>query len=51
MKDATALGLGSFLSPMTFHRVAVVEVSGHGTFTRSDDPAAKKATEQRNARH
>jgi len=32
--DATVLGLGTYLSPMTFHRVEIDEISGAGTLAR-----------------
>ncbi len=49
VKDATLLGLASFQTGLTFHRVEVVEISGPGTFTRPHDPAAKKVAQQRAA--
>jgi formylglycine-generating enzyme required for sulfatase activity/tRNA A-37 threonylcarbamoyl transferase component Bud32 len=49
MNDKRVLGLGSWKSPTTFHQVEIVEISGPGTFTRPDDPAAKKAAQQRGA--
>lgn len=47
LKNAAVLGLGSWNSPVIFHRVQIAELSGPGTFTRPDDPAAQKAAEQR----
>ena len=46
MTDEAALGLGSY-SPMIIYGIEVTELSGPGTFTRPDDPAAQKAAESR----
>jgi hypothetical protein len=49
-KDIKAFGLRTsqqFGNMATFHAIEVTEISGPGTFTRPDDPAAKKAAERR----
>ncbi|MCY3019922.1 MAG: SUMF1/EgtB/PvdO family nonheme iron enzyme, partial [Planctomycetota bacterium] len=48
-RDATLVGLNTFKSPTLFQRVEVLEVTGKGTFTRPDDPAAKEAERKRSA--
>ncbi|HEX3314211.1 MAG TPA: serine/threonine-protein kinase, partial [Gemmataceae bacterium] len=47
--DVTALEVGSHLSSTIFHRVQVVEISGTGTFVRSDDPSVRKLAGSRSA--
>ena len=44
MNAPGVLGLGSW-SPTVFHKVQVIAISGDGSFTRPNDPAAKKAVE------
>ena len=43
LRDSALLGVGTYCTWATFHSVEVCEVSGKGTFTRPDDPAAKEA--------
>lgn len=49
MGDSAVLGIGSSSSPTTYHRIDLVEITGRGTFTRPDDPAAKAAEAMRAA--
>ncbi len=49
MGDPAILGIGSVSSPTTFHRIEIVEITGHGTFTRPADPSANAAEAQRSA--
>jgi len=39
--DSAALGLASWGSPVAFHAVEVLEVTGKGTFTRTSKPAGE----------
>ncbi|MGD0094312.1 MAG: hypothetical protein ABSE73_30765, partial [Planctomycetota bacterium] len=45
--DPATLGLASWDNTVAFHAAEVLEVTGQGTFTRPDEPAAKAAMAKR----
>ncbi len=47
--DPAVLGVGENSSLTTYHRIELVEITGHGTFTRPADAAAKAAEAKRTA--
>ena len=47
LPDKRLLGLSTHVNRTTVHRLEVLEITGKGTFTRPDDPAAKEAEKKR----
>ncbi len=47
LNDPSLLGIGADQGKTVFHRVQVLEITGHGKFIRPNDPAAKAAEAKR----